>query len=200
MLIYSGHRQLRSLFEEQTINTDEMDTLKNQLASIAGLYGEFKFETEAAALMDNFHLTDGEPKPDHPKLLSYNIRRTVHLLKLCAVASVSRSDELIIRKEDYQRAFDWLTEAEAQMPDIFKAMTQGGAGKTMEETWYYIFTTFSREQKPVQKHRIIQFLQERVPIHNIEQTISMMEQGRMIEKRLEAGGAAYVPKGRKADV
>lgn len=197
MLIYSGDRQLRSLFATDKTNDEEFEELKNQLQSISKLFGEIKFTEEAAAAIDRFHLTDGEPKPDHPKLLSYNIRRTVHLLKLCIISSVSRSDEKRVRIEDYQRAMDWLLEAEHNMPDIFKAMSQGGAGKIMEEAWHYIFKTHAKENQPVLKHRLIQFLQERVPVHNIEITIKMMEESKMIEKRLTTAGEAYVPRGKK---
>lgn len=197
MLIYSGDRQLRSLFAEQTFDRESWNKLEGMFESIASLYGELKWTEEAARLIDAFHMRDGEPKPDHPKLMSYNIRRTVHLLKLCIVASISRSDELLITEEDFNRGYDWMVEAEHHMPDIFKAMTQGGAGKTMEEAWHYIFTTHARENKPVMKHRLIQFLQERVPVHNIETTIKMMEEGKMIEPILLPTGKAYKPRGRK---
>lgn len=198
MLIYSGDRQLRSLFSAAHVNEDEYNLLEEQLAEIAGLFGEMKFSKEAAKAMDQFHLTDGEPRPEHPKLLSYNIRRTVHLLKLCMVSSVSRSNELIVTMEDFERGRDWMMEAEFHMPDIFKAMSQGGAGKTMEEAWYYLFTTHAKEGKPVLKHRLINFLQERVPVHSIQPTIDMMEEGKMIEKRLTTAGEAYIPRGKRA--
>lgn len=197
MLVYSGDRQLRSLFAEQTFNKVEYEALEAGLLDIANIFGEIKFTKEAAQAMDNFHLTDGEPRPDHPKLLSYNIRRTVHLLKLCIVFSVSRSDELVVELEDWHRAYDTLMEVEHTMPDIFKAMSQGGAGKTMEEAWHFIFTAHAKEGKPVLKHRLINFLQERVPVHSIQPTIDMMEQGQMIEKRLTPGGDAYVPRGKR---
>lgn len=196
MLIYSGDRQLRSLFAEHAFDQSELDVLKEQLTQISNVYGEIKFTEDAAEMMDRFHLTDGAPKPEHPKLVSYTIRRTVHLLKLCIVSSMSRSDELLVTAEDFERGFNWLIEAEHMMPDIFKAMSQGGAGKIMEEAWYYIFTTYSKEQTPVQKHRLIKFLQERVPVHNIETTINMMEQSKMIEKMLTPGGSAYKPRGK----
>ncbi len=197
MLIYSGERQLRSLFEESLDNTEGWDSLNQDLAKIANLYGEMKFTKGAAALMDKFHLGEGaNTAPDHPKLLSYSIRRTVHLIKLCMVVSASRSDELLIREEDFQVAYDYLIEAEREMPDIFKAMTQGGAGKVMEEAWHFLYTIFIKENKPILKHRLIQFLQERVPVHNIETTIKMMEQGRMIEKRLTTVGEGYIPRGK----
>jgi hypothetical protein len=198
MLIYTGERQIRSLFGDYATDEAETAQLKSMLEHVGMLYGEMRFTEESAQLIDAFHLSDGEPKPQHPKLMSYNIRRTVHLLKLCMVASVSRSDELCIRTVDFQRAFDWLIEAEALMPEIFKAMAQGGTGKVMEEAWYYIFTIYSKEQKPIYVHRIIQFLQERVPVHNVQNTIDLMEKGKMIEKRLVPGGAAYIPLGKRA--
>lgn len=197
MLIYSGDRQLRSLFAETRFDEDNWVELNQRLESIGCLYGELRWTEMSAKLIDEFHLRDGAPKPDHPKLVSYNIRRTVHLLKLCTVASISRSDSLLIEEQDFIRALDWMIEAEASMPDIFKAMTQGGAGKTMEEAWHFIFKVHAKENAPVLKHRLIQFLQERVPVHNIETTIKMMEEGRMIEPILTSAGKAYKPRGRK---
>lgn len=198
MLIYTGERQVRSLFADVTVDGEEEDMLKQHLEHIGNLYGEIRFTEETARKVDHFHMTGGAPQPEHPKLISYTIRRTVHLLKLCMVASLSRSDELLIREEDYERAHSWLIEAESLMPDIFKAMAQGGTGKVMEEAWYYIFTIYSKEQKPVLLHRIIQFLQERVPVHNVQNTIDLMEKGKMIEQRLEVGGKAYIPLGKRA--
>lgn len=196
MLIFSAERQLRSLFAEQAFRQDEWDELKASLSILGNLYGEIKFTPEAAELMDKFHLRGGEPAPDHPKLISYNIRRTVHLLKLCMVMAVSRSNELVVRQEDWNRAYDIMIEAESFMPDIFKSVSQSGTGKVIEEAWYYLFTVYSKEQNPIQKHRLIQFLQERVPVQNIETTIKMMEQGQLIEQRLTTAGPAYIPRGR----
>jgi hypothetical protein len=197
MLIYSGDRQLRSLFADDLVDEELFEELKRDLERISNLHGEIQWTADAAKLIDNFHMTGGAPAPSHPKLLSYGVRRTVHLIKLCMVISVSESDQLLVTAEHFQKAFDWLIEAEAAMPEIFKAMSQVGTGKTMEEAWYYLFTMYSKEQKPVMKHRLIQFLQERVPVHNIETTIKMMEEGQMIQKQLLAGGTAYIPKGKR---
>lgn len=201
MLIYSGERQLTSLFGVRPEQTELEDDLKDYMMQIGHLYGEFKVSPEAATLLEHFHEENviGSPSaPDHPKLVSYTIRRTVHLLKLCMVASASKSNDLIIHAEDVKRSIGWLLEAETAMPDIFKAMSSSGTGKVMEEAWYYIYKTYSREQKPVLKHRLIQFLQERVPVHNIEITIKLMEQAKMIEKKSSIGGTAYTPKGKES--
>lgn len=199
MLIFSAERQIRSLFDDFSTDQGEQKIIQENIERIASIYGKMSFSEDAAQLINDWHMRGGEPKPDHPKLVSYTVRRTVHALKLAMISSVSESDDLIIEKRHVQRAFDWMVEAENHMPDIFKSMANVGTGKIMEEAWYYIYQTHAKEQKPVMSHRLIQYLQEKVPVHNIQNTIDMMEKGKMIEKRLVAGGAAYIPLGRRAE-
>jgi len=197
ILIYTGEQELRSLFEELEENKELDESLKTDLTSIHELFGKMTFTPEAAQFIDNWNLAGGPPAPDHPKLLHYNTRRTAHVLKLSMIAAVSAHGSMTIQKEDIERAMDWLIEAEMFMPDIFKAMSSGGAGKNIEEAWYYLFTTYSKEKEPIAEHRLIQFLQERIPVHSIAQTIDMMERSKLIEKRLLKSGNCYIPKGKK---
>lgn len=198
ILVFSGEMQKRSLFADYSADTTQQEFLQEQLGALSTLWGEMRFTEEAAELIDHFHMVAGdETKPAHPKLYSYAVRRTAHLLKLTMVASASRSNDLIIEAQDYRRAFDWLIEVERYMPDIFKAMATGGTGKVMEEAWYFLFQHYSKTQEPVPEHKLIQFLQERVPVHNIKNTIDMLEQGKAMEKRLTAKGTAWIPLGKR---
>lgn len=198
IMVYSGDQRRKSLFATSTMNEEENEFIRDQLNIIGSLYGELQFTPEAAERIDAFHMSEHElTRPTHPKLRSYAMRRTAHLLKLCMVAAISRSDELVIGVQEFQRALDWMIEAETFMPDIFKAMTSGGTGKIMEEAWYFLFSLHTKKQEPVPEHKLIQFLQERVPVHNIKTTIDMMDQGKMIEQRLTTTGKAWVPLGRK---
>lgn len=197
MLIYSGERNIASLFGKTTMDGEERELLQKELLATSNLYGEMTWSREAAELIDEFNLRDGEPAPEHPKLRSYNIRRTVHLIKLCMIASVADSPKLHIEKRHFTQALDWMIEAESYMPDIFKAMKGGGAGKIMDEAWYYIYTTYMKEDAPVAKHRVIGFLRERVPAHNIESTLRMMEQSKLIKLSLTSAGSGYVPEEKK---
>ncbi len=197
IMIYSGEQKKVSLFADQSTDDGELDQCQDILKRIGQIYGRIEFTEEAKDMLDNFYLTGGHPIPDHPKLGTYVVRRIVHLLKLSMIASMSRSDELVIEKEDVQRALDWLLEAEIYMPDIFKAMAQGGSGKVMEDVWYYVFNTYSKEQQPVQEYRLIQFLQEKVPVHSIKPTVDMMEKSKMIEAVATATGKAYKPNTKK---
>jgi len=198
ILVFSGEYRKKSLFADYGGNSAEREFLQDQIASIANVYGEIKFTEKSAELTDNFHMEISERiKPTHPKLRAYTMRRSTHLLKLSMVASMSRSNEKIIQPEDYHRALDWLIEVEQFMPDIFKAVATGGTGKIMEDAWYFVFTMYAKSQKPVLEHKLIQFLQERVPVHYIKQTIQMMEEGKMLERSITKIGAAYIPLGKR---
>ena len=191
--IYSGEVILQSLFSTDTEDKKEKKKLLDKLKKISELYGRMTFEPEVAQLLDAFHMQGGEPKPEHPRLVSYNSRRTHHLIKLCMIMSVSRSDDLVITIDDFQRALDYMLEAEIFMPEIFKAMNNSGTGAVMKEAWHFTYMTYMKEKKPVLRYRIIRFLQEKVPAHTIGTILDMMEQSKMLEKRLTSAGDAYVP-------
>lgn len=197
IIIYTGDKQLKDLFDITSSQEEEFNALVGGLKKITSLFGEFKFTEEVKNLINTWHKAGGPPAPEHPKLIYYNSRRTAHLLKLCQVAAADTHREMIIYENDFHRALDWLIEAEHYMPEIFKAMSSSGTGKTMEEAWYYLFTTYAKEQKPILEYRLIQFLQERVPVHQIAVTIDMMEKGGLVKSELTAGGKGYIPKGKQ---
>lgn len=194
LLIYSGETELRSLFDEEETNTELDLALKARLAEISELMGRFVFTKDAAQFIDAWHLGGQEPKPDHPRLAHYNTRRTAHLLKLSMIASTSSRLDLRITIEDIRRALDWLIEAEFYMADIFKSMTSGGDSQLIEDTWHHLYTLYMKDKKPIGEHRMVHFLQERTPTHNIVRVLEIMERSKMIQKTLAPGvGTAYVP-------
>ena len=54
------------------------------------------------------------------------------------VACVSDGNELIITIEHYNRALEWLLEAEIYMPDIFKSISVGGDAKAIEDIYSFL--------------------------------------------------------------
>lgn len=194
ILIYSGEQQLSSLFHEEE---ESMEHLVEDLKAINALYGQFRFTSEAKTFIDKWYLGGQEPKPDHPRLLNYNTRRITHWLKLSMVASASRKRDLTIDIDDVQLALDWLVEAEFYMNDIFKAMGSGGDSQVIEEAFHFLYQMYMRDAKrqPILEHRLVLFLQERTPVHNIVRMIETMERSGMIERKFVPGvGNGYVPK------
>jgi len=195
IIVYSGEQPLTSLFTEREDDSKVMKVLLDRLEQIGELFGKFSFTTEAKEFMDSWYLGGQPPKPTHPRLAHYNTRRAAHLLKLAMVASVSISDKLIIEIEHLHRALDWMVEAEEFMPDIFKSMKTGGDGQTIEDLYHHLYTLYMKGgKKPIQEARLIMFLQERTPSHNIVRILEIMERAKMIGKKAEKGlGICFVP-------
>jgi hypothetical protein len=202
LLIYSGDRQRKDPFLEETkgdLTSRLHNDLLHDLKTIALDFGQMSFTTPAAAAIKAWVKTGCPPEPSHQKLQFYNSRRVAHLLKLCMISSMARSCDKIIALEHYAEALNWLVEAETYMPDIFKSMISGGDSSAMEETWNYVWLLYAKEHRPIAEHRIISFLQERVPAHSIMKVLEVMVKSRMFEISLsDKGFQGYKPTSREA--
>ena len=161
ILIYSGDKSHRDPFAEDdqtTFHSQMYADLLHDLKSIAADYGKLSFTLDAVKAIRAWADARFEPAPTHLRLQSYNARRLAHLLKLCMVSALSKRGDKIITLDDYAEAFNWLMEAEMHMPDIFKAMSNGGDSSAMEEAWNFAWTVYAKERRPVAEHRIVHFL------------------------------------------
>lgn len=200
IMVFSGDQQIKPLFDTPVTEQAMRDDLVTDLKNIGSLYGKMEWEPEAAKAMQDWHMAGGPPTPDHIRLLHYVGRRTGHMLKLCMVASISRSNELIIRKEDFASALTWLVEAETFMPEIFKAMRGSTMdGSAIDETWYFCWSVWSKEKAPIAEYRLIQFLQQRVPSYSVMKILELLVTSNMLV-RVSSDHRGYlyepVPKGR----
>lgn len=193
IMIYSGQTQLRQLFGTEKRNEQLHKSLLADLIKIGSLYGQLTFTEEAATAITEWHMAGGPPVPDHPRLQHYCTRRTVHLLKLCMISCVSAGDDMQIKLEHFAEALDWLLEAEHLMPDIFKAMNSGGDGRVMEETWHHAYTLYMKEKRPISENRLVLFVQQRTPAHNVMRILEVMEKSGLLKKQLTEVGIGYVP-------
>lgn len=194
ILVYHGPVPPQDLFNGVAPTLSLGRDLEEDLLSIGKLYGKFKFEEEAAQLINDWHKQGGNPKPDHPRLMNYNSRRTSHLLKLCMIICASNGDSPVITVDHFAEALDTLTEAEKFMPDIFKAMSSGGSGKTIEETYYFVFKAYAAaKHQPVMHSRVVNFLVERVPAHSVDVILKQMEAARLLEQILTPAGYGWKP-------
>ena len=201
LLIYSGDRIKTDPFSNDEVSaftTRLHNDLLHDLKSIALDYGQMSFTGTAAGAIKAWMHAGCPPEPSHQKLQFYNSRRLAHLLKLCMISSMSRSGDKVIAIEHYSEALNWLIEAEAFMPDIFKSMISGGDSSAMEETWSFVWTLYSKENKPIAEHRIVHFLRERVPAHAVMRVLEIMVKSRMFEIALsDKGFQGYKPTSRE---
>jgi Protein of unknown function (DUF3987) len=202
IMVYSGDRMVPDPFAEEdeawSFRSELYNELLHDLKSVAAVYGQMSFTSGAAEAIRAWIKAGQPPEPTHHKLRHYNVRRLAHLLKLCIVASISHSDHRVIEIEHYSEALNWLLEAEAVMPDIFKSMVHGGDSSAMEEAWNYVWTLYAKEARPIAEHRIIHFLKERVPAHAVAKILEVMIRARMLEVVTGSAGAGYKPTSRQA--
>lgn len=195
LLIYSGEAIHTNLFEFAPTDDASWKAIVAELRRLYKLFGEFQVEDDVKHALNEWVKSGGQPIPEHPKLMTYRIRRPQHLLKLMMVASASDNSDMVITLDHFAEALDWLLEVEGVMPDIFKSMKSGGDGRAIEECWHYVYTLWMKHKQPVPAGRVIAFLQERVPIHNIDRIIDVMERTELLKKqKLENMQDGYIPK------
>lgn len=198
LLVYAAERMTRPVFSELEMQTGLYKELTFDLRQIFSLHGGVKFKQEAADAIENWNRQGQPPVPEHPKLMHYLTRRLAHLLKLCIVACVSESDDLVVTLSHFQTALDWLVQLEFYLTDIFKAMVVGGDQKAMQETWYFVATQYAKTNEPVSEGLIIEFLSQRVPANNVARVLGVMESAGLLKKKFTGnGGNWYEPRSKK---
>lgn len=198
LLIYSGGIESHDLWAENTHDKELVEALVFDLKSIGNLYGELKIDDDVKAAFTEWQRGGRQPVPEHPKLAHYNTRRAAHLLKLCAVACASTGDRPIITLDHYAEAMDWLVEAEHSMSDIFRSMTMGASTRVMDDVWFHAYSIYVKEKKPVIEHRLIAYLSERVPAHDVARILEVMTRAKIFEGGHVAGmGMCYTPRAPK---
>jgi hypothetical protein len=151
----------------------KLHDLEHDIKIINNLYGQFHVTEEYRQCINNWRQLGEPPVPDHPKLVHYITRRKAHLYKLSMVSSVDRGNSLCLTRDDFNRALNWLVEAEAFMPEIFKAGATNVDGQAMEEIYHFVMA--SDRGSGVDERKIIHFAHKRVPIHSILRIIEIME-------------------------
>lgn len=174
VLVFCGQGVIVDPWAEVNLDVGLEEDLIHDLKQIFQSYGQFIWDPEAAEAFKYWYTGGKKPEPDHPKLEHYLPRRHTHLLKLCMVFSASRANDMIIRLEDYQEALNCLTEAEQHMPDVFKAMSLGGDGNIIDETYRFVWQAFAKEKKDISEHRVIYFLIQRVPSYSADKILESM--------------------------
>lgn len=197
IFVYSGETVFQELFgeDEQSGRLESLyNDLLGDLKSIGALYGKMSWTPSAAEAISEWNRAGLPPVPDHNKLTHYNSRRLAHCIKLCMIASISRSSELEINLEDYQTALGWLLDAETRVVDIFHSMGVAGDSAAIDDTWDFIFRAYNKNgKKPVGEHSIVNFLRTKVPSHNIMRVIEVMSRSGMIKLDCRDGVNGYVP-------
>ena len=197
IFVFSGERIIADFFNESSEDTKANEDMIARLKVINQYYGRTHFSAEAKAYINAWHSGGEPPMPDHPKLLHYNTRRVLNLVKLSMIAATSQGSPYLVELEHVERALEWLIEVEHYIPDIFKAMDNTSHSQILRDVWHYVFDTYRREnQRPVNESRILTFISSRVPAYAVKPTLEVLERAGYLQRQIGKGGPEYVPRGK----
>lgn len=128
----------------------------HDLEVIQTISGEYKFDAAGKKLRNEWY-KDTEERTDSGQILvgdgtltGYISRRDTHLKKIAMAMAASRSNKLIVTKEDYQRALLLLTEVEIKMPSVFGGIGRARYSAETDEILIYI-----KQQGTVKRSEIL---------------------------------------------
>lgn len=192
IMVYAGSPHTgMDLFDTAQHKEPLKPILADRLREIGKLWGEMAWLPETQQLVREWLKHGCEPVPDHSKLVNYNTRRILHVIKLSMVAAISSTGKLVIRPEDFARGRDWLLQAESLMPDVFREMVQKSDASVIQELHLYVWQLWSKDKKPVHSSRIYHFLSTRVPSEKIGRVVDLAERSHIL--RRQAATDTYLP-------
>ena len=170
--------------------------LRDPLNLMFDLHGEVTWSEPARKEMNAWVNAGQPPVPEHGRLKEYCTRRRIHVLKLAMISAISHTLELYVTLEDFERALDWLLDAETAMPNVFRAMHQKSDMQLVEDLWFHVYTIYSAisrdARKPVPAQELWKFLGERTTSERIPRIIELAEKsGALIKDKYDD---AYLPK------
>ena len=197
IMIYSSETPFKELFVESPGRAEHRAGLLHRLQTLAGLYGQILWTEDAAEALAEWHRSGagkgGLPVPEHSKLEHYSRSRTMHAIKLTMVSAIARTGELVVELVDVRRAIAWLLEAEALMPDIFRAMAGRSDVQVLEELHYFVQQQWMRNrQQAVSGESLRRFLAARMPHDKIESLLSMADKTSIVARL--AGTDTWLPR------
>jgi len=184
IMVYAATGPQVSFFEEQDPRLDLHATLVAGLKANAALIGAFTWSDGAKELLESWAKAKCPPAPEHSKLQHYIPRRALHVIKLSMTAAMSRTGTLNIDVEDFNRARDWLLEAEELMPDIFREMLQKSDKQIIEELHFYVWQfQIKNKGRGIKETAIYHFLQNRVPAEKVQRILDLAERSGTLERQ-----------------
>jgi len=182
IMIYSGENHARDLFFEGESQDELRKQLLARLGQMSQLYGQLDWAEDAKEHFRAWHMAGGPPTPVHSKLTHYLSGRSQNVTKLAAVSCVSRGNPTEIQLVDIKRAIDWLLEAEALMPDVFRAMIGKSDSSVMEELRLFMTNWEAKQRTAVPGAAIWRFMKDRVPSEKIWQILQIMERSNIMQR------------------
>lgn len=175
IMVYSAQEVIpEDMFADDIDYTEQDKEIVLGLKRIGEMKGPMIWEPAPYAMLNIFRKDQTNGAPLHNRLANYVRRRTLHLAKLTMIAALN-DERMTVEADDFDLAFSWLTEAEADMTEIFKDMTAHEDGELHEEMRSVMCAEAMQSRKPISYQRMVQWLSKRTATHNISRIIEIAE-------------------------
>lgn len=188
IMIWSNNKVLtEDLFANSSRKLPE--DMLHDLKIINGLSGTFEVTSDFKSAVNAWRHVGQQPLPNHPKLTNYCNRRLAHLLKLSMVACVDRSNTLLLTKDDFNRAMEWLLVAEQFMPKIFEVGGNSPDARAMDEILHYCILLDKGHGAP--EPSLVRRARELVPAMTVLKLFEIMSASGMIKRSGSVQGVMH---------
>jgi len=165
-------------------NPETFKALQADLITITNLSGPFLYTDGAAEFVDEWWLEKAEDdKPDHPRLTYYSNKRLEHLLRLCMVNAVARSNDLIVEEQDVELALRTMLDAEKAVGGMFSGIIAGNSNDlALADIAHQIENLVLTTGKPVPYHIVRGLVSKKVPVHYVDFAINQLKDQRLLKE------------------
>lgn len=191
IFVYTDERILSSPFPEKTPRQVELEkAIVNDLSVIASLEGTFTFSPDARAWYEKWYLDESRfPKIMDYRTASYFDRKHIHLLKVGMALSLSYKDDLVLEKEDLERALVLLDATEPGMRIAFSAVGRNPHSVDTQR----ILTQIKMKGGPMPYGEILALNYHNMNKEKIDEALMVLRAiGKVMPTQLPGVGQAYV--------
>ena len=145
-VFYEGERIPQDL-TQKVISDNTIDNLRNDLGSIAKMYGPMKFDDDAFDEANEDIYNNLQPEPTDPHLAEYCQRRVSHYLKVAMSVSASRRSTRKIMKEDWATTKEIMFEMEQNMPKALEGFGMARTGRIVHDMVVWLEATMASKKR-----------------------------------------------------
>ena len=178
VMVYSADAVRPKLFSKRSqaqidARAKEYQTILSGLKDIVKMSGHLELSDEAAEYLETWHQENSDA-PDHPKLVSYSVRRTLTAQKILMAVTCAQG-KMKIELPDVKAVIQIMRQAEAVMPEIFKGMLTPKTASVMDELHQFVWQLYlKRKNAPIPHHQVVAWLMNQVESHQIDSIIRTM--------------------------
>lgn len=149
--------------------------LTNDLARIATISGEYKFDDDALAHYRHWyrHQVQHPNVSGDPRLAGYYERKPMHVIKLSMIRAASLRDETVMTIADLKWSLDAYYDIESRMHKVFAGVGRNPLGMDIEEVMSHLLT----RTEGVTKGEVVNAMRHSLRLEEIDEVLQTLIMG-----------------------